>query len=104
MSSRERERGSADDRLLALNDDPDVHGILVQLPTAKPVDAHRVLETVAPPRTSTASTIQPRRTACGTPRMVPCTPAGVMRLVDHAGVRSPAQQVDHRLRSQSIGR
>ena len=75
------------DRLLALNDDPDVHGILVQLPLPKPVDAHRVLETVAPAKDvdgfheSNLGAL-----LAGTPRMVPCTPAGVMRLLDHAGV------------------
>ena len=36
------------DRVLALNDDPDVHGILVQLPLPKQVETHRVLEAVAP--------------------------------------------------------
>src|SRR5207249_12032748 len=36
------------DRVLALNDDADVHGILVQLPLPKRVDAHQVLETLAP--------------------------------------------------------
>jgi methylenetetrahydrofolate dehydrogenase (NADP+)/methenyltetrahydrofolate cyclohydrolase len=75
------------DRVLALNDDPDVHGILVQLPLPKPVDAHRVLETVAPAKDvdgfheSNLGAL-----LAGTPRMVPCTPAGVMRLLDHAGV------------------
>src|SRR6266849_11214644 len=36
------------DRVLALNDDSDVHGILVQLPLPRQIDAHKVLETVAP--------------------------------------------------------
>src|SRR5207253_9888119 len=33
------------DRVLSLNDDADVHGILVQLPLPKHVNAHKVLET-----------------------------------------------------------
>src|SRR5205823_7230868 len=36
------------DRVLALNDDPDVHGILVQLPLPKHINASKVLETVSP--------------------------------------------------------
>ena len=36
------------DRVLALNDEPDIHGILVQLPLPKQVDAHQDLETIAP--------------------------------------------------------
>src|SRR5437763_8047145 len=74
------------DRVLALNDDAAVHGILVQLPLPKQVDAHQVLETISP-----AKDIDGFREAnlgallAGEPRMVPCTPAGVMRLLEHAG-------------------
>jgi methylenetetrahydrofolate dehydrogenase (NADP+) / methenyltetrahydrofolate cyclohydrolase len=75
------------DRVLALNDDAAVHGILVQLPLPKQIDAHKVLETIAP-----AKDIDGFHEAnlgallAGEPRMVPCTPAGVMRLLEHAGV------------------
>ena len=75
------------DRVLALNDDPDIHGILVQLPLPKQVDVHQVLETIAPAKDidgfheSNLGAL-----LAGRPRMVPCTPAGVMRLLDHAGV------------------
>src|SRR5216117_1958916 len=75
------------DRVLALNDDPDIHGILVQLPLPKQVDAHKVLESIAPAKDidgfheSNLGAL-----LAGRPRMVPCTPAGVMRLLDHAGV------------------
>ena len=75
------------DRVLALNDDPDIHGILVQLPLPKQVDAHKVLETVAPAKDidgfheSNLGAL-----LAGRPRLVPCTPAGVMRLLEHAGV------------------
>jgi len=76
------------DRVLALNDDADVHGILVQLPLPKHINTSKVLETVAP-----AKDIDGFHAAnlgalvAGVPHMVPCTPAGVMRLLDHAGVQ-----------------
>jgi methylenetetrahydrofolate dehydrogenase (NADP+)/methenyltetrahydrofolate cyclohydrolase len=75
------------DRIFSLNDDPDVHGILVQLPLPKQVDAHKVLDTVAPAKDvdgfheSNLGAL-----VAGSPRMVPCTPAGVMRLLAHAQV------------------
>jgi methylenetetrahydrofolate dehydrogenase (NADP+)/methenyltetrahydrofolate cyclohydrolase len=75
------------DRVLALNDDADIHGILVQLPLPKQVDAHKVLESVAPAKDidgfheSNLGAL-----LAGRPRLVPCTPAGVMRLLEHAGV------------------
>jgi methylenetetrahydrofolate dehydrogenase (NADP+)/methenyltetrahydrofolate cyclohydrolase len=71
----------------ALNEDPAVHSILVQLPLPKHIDAARVLEAVAP-----AKDVDGFHEAnlgallAGRPGAVPCTPAGVMRLIEHAGV------------------
>ncbi|HEX9398307.1 MAG TPA: bifunctional methylenetetrahydrofolate dehydrogenase/methenyltetrahydrofolate cyclohydrolase FolD [Burkholderiales bacterium] len=70
-----------------LNADPAVHGILVQLPLPRQVDAHRVLEAVSP-----AKDIDGFHAAnlgalvAGTPGFTPCTPAGVIRLIEHAGI------------------
>jgi len=70
-----------------LNRDPAVHGILVQLPLPTHLDAGRVLAAV-----SAAKDVDGFHTENlgallrGTPRFVPCTPAGVLRLLDHAGV------------------
>ena len=36
------------DRVLTLDDDPTVHGILVQLPLPKHIDARKVLDAVSP--------------------------------------------------------
>src|SRR5689334_8227699 len=75
------------DRVLTLNDDPDIHGILVQLPLPKQIHADKVLESVAPAKDvdgfheSNLGAL-----LAGKPRMVPCTPAGVMRLLDDACV------------------
>jgi methylenetetrahydrofolate dehydrogenase (NADP+)/methenyltetrahydrofolate cyclohydrolase len=74
-------------RVEALNADPAVHGILVQLPLPRQVDATRVLEAVSP-----AKDVDGFHEAnlgallAGKPRVVPCTPAGVMRLLEHAKV------------------
>lgn len=43
-------------RIRTLNDDPKVHGILVQLPLPKHMDSQKVIETISPARTSTAFT------------------------------------------------
>jgi methylenetetrahydrofolate dehydrogenase (NADP+)/methenyltetrahydrofolate cyclohydrolase len=75
------------DRISKLNADPAVHGILVQLPLPGGIDAARVLEEVAPEKDvdgfheSNLGAL-----LAGRPRAVPCTPAGVMRLIEHAGV------------------
>ena len=75
------------DRVLALNDDPDVHGILVQLPLPKQIDAQRVLETVSPAKdVDCFHAVNLGALFAGKPRMLPCTPAGVMRLLEHGGI------------------
>ena len=74
-------------RISKLNADPAVHGILVQLPLPKQLDAARVLAAVAPEKDvdgfheSNLGAL-----LAGRPRVVPCTPAAVMRLLEHAGV------------------
>jgi methylenetetrahydrofolate dehydrogenase (NADP+)/methenyltetrahydrofolate cyclohydrolase len=74
-------------RITTLNQDPAVHGILVQLPLPRRVDALRVLEAVSPAKDvdgfhdSNLGAL-----LAGKPGLVPCTPAGVMRLLEHAQV------------------
>jgi methylenetetrahydrofolate dehydrogenase (NADP+)/methenyltetrahydrofolate cyclohydrolase len=71
----------------ALNADPAVHGILVQLPLPRQVDAQRVLAAVSPAKD--VDGFHPQNLGAlvaGTPGFVPCTPAGVMRLLEHARV------------------
>ena len=75
------------DRVLALNDDPDVHGILVQLPLPKHVNAYKVLQAVSPAKDVDGfHAANLGALVAGVPQMVPGTPAGVMRLLQHAGV------------------
>lgn len=75
------------ERISALNADPAIHSILVQLPLPKPIDSARVLEAIDP-----AKDVDGFHEAnlgalmAGRPGAVPCTPAGVMRLIEHAGV------------------
>ena len=64
-----------------------MHGILVQLPLPRQVNSARILEAV-----SAAKDVDGFHDAnlgallAGSPKFVPCTPAGVMRLLEHAGV------------------
>ena len=75
------------DRILALNDDEDVHGILVQLPLPRNIDSSRVLAAVSPAKDVDAfHALNLGALLEGHPRLLPCTPAGVMRLIEHAGV------------------
>ena len=75
------------DCVAALNRDPRVHGILVQLPLPAHIDAERVLSAVCASKDVDGFHAENLGLlARGTPRFVPCTPAGVLRLLEHAGV------------------
>lgn len=69
-----------------LNADASIHGILVQLPLPKQIDAHRVIETIAPEKdvdgfhVSNAGLLM-----TGTPHFRPCTPYGVMKMFESIG-------------------
>jgi methylenetetrahydrofolate dehydrogenase (NADP+)/methenyltetrahydrofolate cyclohydrolase len=74
-------------RIRKLNLDPTVHGILVQLPLPKHIDSARVLEAVSPAKDIDGFHAENMGALlAGTPRFVPCTPAGVMRMLEHAQV------------------
>jgi len=70
------------DEVRSLNDDPQTHGILVQLPLPKHIDASRVLHAVAPAKD--VDGFHPANLGAlvqGLPGVVPCTPAGIMRML-----------------------
>ena len=76
------------DRVRALNADPAIHGILVQLPLPAHIDSHLVIETIAPEKdvdgfhVSNAGLLM-----TGKPLFRPCTPYGVMKMLEAEGVQ-----------------
>lgn len=71
----------------ALVDDPAVHGILVQLPLPDHLDPEPVLALIPPEKDVDGLTERSMgRLVRGLPGHVPCTPLGVMRLLDRYGV------------------
>ena len=75
------------ERISALNADPSIHSILVQLPLPKHIDSARVLEAISPQKDVDGfHEANLGALLAGRPGVVPCTPAGVMRLIEHAGV------------------
>jgi len=83
--------GLAEADLLALirelNADPSIHGILVQLPLPPGIDEDRVIAAVDPAKD--VDGFHPEnlgRLLAGTPGVLPCTPAGIIEILDHYGV------------------
>ena len=67
--------------IAALNADPAVHGILVQLPLPPQIDAHHVLEAIDPAKDVDAfHPLNVGRLARGLPVLAPCTPLGCVML------------------------
>jgi len=74
-------------RIAELNAAPAIHGILVQLPLPGHIAPARILEAVAPAKD--VDCFHPEnvgRLVAGTPRFVPCTPAGVLAMLDAEAV------------------
>ncbi len=77
----------------ALVDDPEVHGILVQLPLPGHLDPEPVLARVPPEKDVDGLTERSMgRLVRGLPGHVPCTPLGVMRLLDRYGVTTSGKR------------
>src|SRR5262249_13591272 len=70
-----------------LNEDPRIHGVRVQLPLPRGFSAERVQEAVSPMKD--VDGFHPTNVgllSTGHPRFVPCTPLGIMKLLQHEGV------------------
>jgi len=75
------------DLVAELNADDSVHGILVQLPLPDHIDESRVIEAISPDKDVDGfHPVNVGRLLVGRPGFVPCTPYGIMRLLDHEGV------------------
>ena len=82
---------AGEEKLLAvieeLNRRPDIHGILVQLPLPKGYSEQKVIAAIAPEKDVDAfHLINVGRIMVGDYAFLPCTPAGVMELLDHYGI------------------
>jgi len=74
-------------RVDALNRDPAIHGILVQLPLPKHMDAHKVIEAIAPEKDVDGFHISNAGLLMtGQPLFRPCTPYGVMKMLESEDV------------------
>ncbi len=74
-------------KIRELNNDKTLHGILVQLPLPKHIDTNTVIDTISPEKdvdgfhVSNAGALM-----TGNPRFIPCTPYGVMKMLESQNV------------------
>lgn len=88
-----------------LNNDPKIHGILVQLPLPPQIDTDKVLEAISPLKD--ADGFHPYnvgRLSVGKPLFQPCTPYGVMVMLKESGVDLAGKEVVVVGRSNIVGK
>lgn len=88
-----------------LNTDAKVHGILVQLPLPKHIDAEKILEAINPGKDVDGfHPINTGRLVAGRECLMPCTPHGVMELLQHYKIDVSGKDVIIIGRSNIVGK
>jgi methylenetetrahydrofolate dehydrogenase (NADP+)/methenyltetrahydrofolate cyclohydrolase len=98
-------QGELEALIQALNEDESVDGILVQLPLPGALDAQRVVERISPAKD--VDGLHPHNLGLlvlDRPGLRPCTPSGVMRILDHYGIPVSGQRAVVIGRSFLVGR
>jgi len=88
-----------------LNNDPLVHGILVQLPLPPQIDENAVLNSISPSKD--VDGFHPYnlgRLFSGDPTFVPCTPRGIMQLIKSTGIELEGKHAVVIGRSNTVGK
>ena len=88
-----------------LNNDSEVHGILVQLPLPKHIDAEQILNAVSPQKDVDGfHPINVGKLVIGEAKLIPCTPLGILKMI-----KSTGEKIDGKLalvigRSNIVGK
>lgn len=87
-----------------LANDPNVHGILVQLPLPKQLDTHRIIDLLPPEKdVDGLSENNLGKLMRGEAGLVPCTPLGVMRILEHYQIETSGKRAVVIGRSTLVG-
>ena len=101
--------GLAQDELLrlldAINRDASLHGVLLQLPLPKGLDEDAAVARIAPEKDVDGLTpTNLGNLLAGNPRVVPCTPAGCLEVLDHYGAKLEGAEAVVVGRSRLVGK
>ena len=87
-----------------LNEDKNIHGILIQLPLPSSLSEKEILSWVKPTKDVDGLTLENKALLwSGSPRVVPCTPQGVIALLKHYEIPIEGRQAVVLGRSQIVG-
>lgn len=92
-------------RIEALNADPTIHGILVQMPLPKHIDPHKVIEAIATSKDVDGySVLSAGELMAGLEGFRPCTPYGSMKLIESTGQTIKGKHAVVIGRSNTVGK
>ena len=92
-------------RIQALNADPAIDGILVQMPLPRHIDPHRVIETISPLKDVDGFHVQSAGALMiGQPGFKACTPYGCMKLIETTGIALRGKNAVVIGRSNTVGK
>ncbi len=92
------------EEIIKLANDPSVHGILIQLPLPKQLDTHKIIDLLPPEKDVDGfSENNLGKLIRGVPGLVPCTPLGVMRILEHYEIETSGKRAVVIGRSTLVG-
>ncbi|MEH7124467.1 bifunctional methylenetetrahydrofolate dehydrogenase/methenyltetrahydrofolate cyclohydrolase FolD [Bacillus sp. JJ1532] len=92
-------------KVIELNENPNIHGILVQLPLPKHIDEVKVIETISPDKDVDGfHPVNIGRMMTGQDAFLPCTPYGVMEMLDFINADISGKHVVVVGRSNIVGK
>jgi methylenetetrahydrofolate dehydrogenase (NADP+)/methenyltetrahydrofolate cyclohydrolase len=92
-------------RIAALNADPEVHGILVQMPLPKHIDPQKVIAAISTAKDVDGySVLSAGELVAGLPGFRPCTPYGCMKLIESTGTNLRGKHAVVIGRSNTVGK
>jgi methylenetetrahydrofolate dehydrogenase (NADP+)/methenyltetrahydrofolate cyclohydrolase len=92
-------------RIDALNKDPSIHGILVQMPLPRHIDPHKVIESISIHKDVDGYSVQSAgELLAGLPGFRPCTPYGCMKMIESTGYDLKGKHAVVIGRSNTVGK
>ncbi len=92
-------------RVAALNADPRIHGVLVQMPLPSHINPHKVIEAIATHKDVDGySVLSAGELMTGLPGFRPCTPYGCMKLIASTGIELRGKHAVVIGRSNTVGK
>ena len=93
------------ERIQELNEDQSIHGILVQLPLPKHIDENQVIESIVPEKDVDGfHPVNIGKLLTGQDTLYPCTPYGVMMMLDYIGCNPAGKHAVVVGRSNIVGK